>query len=266
MIKKFFRMSDKRNSYGQVKPEFDIFSYIVNTKKIIKNFIEVFGKEDVIFVCDNCKEETIQYIKSLGFGNIIETSLGPHEGFRFCWNKAIELFNDNDIVYFVEDDYWHLKDSEKYIMEGLSVADYVSIYDSLDKYIDGGNNPMIWGGGEDTKVILTKSSHWKITNATTMTFAVKVKTMNEDFDIMNNNYRSDFRMFGLLRQKGRRLINSIPGKCSHIGYEMSPFIDWVSLIRDNETDPKFKDVNSLFKDWIKVMGKNNDFIKIQEIS
>jgi hypothetical protein len=65
-----------------------------------------------------------------------------------------------------------LKDST----EGFELgASFVALYDHPDKYLDPskGGNPYCEGGAEDTRVYLTTSCHWKITNSTTMTFAAK---------------------------------------------------------------------------------------------
>ena len=66
------------------------------------------------------------------------------------------------------------------------IADYVTLYDHPDKYMDhdkGGPNPYISNGGEVTRLVKTDNSHWKLTNSTTMTFASKVNTLKQDRDI-----------------------------------------------------------------------------------
>jgi outer membrane scaffolding protein for murein synthesis (MipA/OmpV family) len=61
-------------------------------------------------------------------------------------------------------------------------ASFVSLYDHPDKYLppSQGGNPYCEGGAEDTRVYLTKSTHWKITNSTTMTFAATVSTLKKN--------------------------------------------------------------------------------------
>lgn len=146
-------------------------------------------------------------------------------------------FSDDEIVYFVEDDYLHLGGSYRAIIEGLERADYISLYDAPDKYVPAirGGNPLIPdSGGEDTQVILTKSSHWKLTNSTTMTFATTVKTLKEDLNLWkqftDGPHPHDFQAFLALREKGRSLITPIPSLATHCEPAwLAPLIDWNKL-------------------------------------
>jgi len=157
--------------------------------------------------------------------------------FNLALDFALTL-PDNETVYFLESDYIHLPNAGTIIEEGIGLgADYVAIYDHPDKYLspEQGGNPEVEGGGELTRVLLSKSSHWKITNSTTMTFAAKVKTIREDEEILrrftSGTYPRDYDMFLALREKGRVLISSIPGVCTH-GEErwQSPLTNWEEIV------------------------------------
>jgi len=149
---------------------------------------------------------------------------------------------EGDIIYIAEDDYLHLPNPQKYLTEGLEVSDYATLYDSLDKY-QVGANPYVRDGGEDTKVIITESTHWKYTNATTGTFACKINTLQQDYDVFSKNcnqsvcpHPQDFKIFReLIEQRQRKLINSIPGRSAHIGREMSPFVNWRKIADEFRT-------------------------------
>ena len=234
-----YRISD--SSYKKEKP------YYVNDKiRVLKNFLSIFKNYEVIIIADNVKEETFSQIKGIiNEKNIIKTNLGNSSSFIYAVDYSIQNFNENDIVYFVEDDYIHLENSPKIIKEGLNIGDYSSGYDNPDKYIDhkkGGPNPFIYAGGEDTKVLKTESSHWKITNSFCMTFAVKNKTLKEDYNIIikhchpeRKNIRSifgssvpdDFPMFQELTKKKRKIVSCIPSVSTHGETQyLAPFIDW----------------------------------------
>ena len=90
-----------------------------------------------------------------------------------------------------------------------------------------GPNPLVRDGGEATKVILTRSTHWKYTNSTTMTFAARAGTLKQDYEILRQHCETDipldFRMFIALRQRGRKLITPIPGRATHCDHFPSPF-------------------------------------------
>lgn len=250
-LHKILKISDKRHAYG-VGGRVNKYATITTQEKLVNNFISVFGLEDLTILCDNVLPETITRLESLGIKNIIETKLGPHDSTLFEFNKIISDYPEEDAVYMCEDDYWHLLGSDKLLLEGLRVGDYVTLYDSRDKYINGGLNPLISEGGETTRVLATETIHWKYTNATTMTFAATVKTFKDDIDLLRQHYTADFNMFMALWKKGKKLINCIPGRSAHIGYEMGPHIDWDFII-SNELNVEYRipyDVNHTeWKEW-----------------
>jgi hypothetical protein len=240
-FKIYYRISDKGNPLGRTELKGTGLE-IITRRKCFDNLVSVFGLDNLHVTADNANLETIQFLKEKGVKEIEITNLGNTMSFWHIVNLAIEnSLSDSDICYFPEDDYLHMPDSEKYIREGLEISDYLSLYDSLDKYIDtnkGGNNYLISGGGEDTKVMITKSIHWKKTNATTNSFATRVKTLKEDYDIIKyfcpegSAHPMDYLMFRfLIEQRNRILINCIPGKSAHVGLEMPPFVDWLSLVK-----------------------------------
>jgi hypothetical protein len=88
-------------------------------------------------------------------------------------------------------------------------------------------------------VLLGKTSHFKLTNATTCTYAAKVGTIREDYDTIIKYCQPgfphpyDFAMFRELitGSKKRKLVCPIPGKASHVGLELSPFVDWETIVK-----------------------------------
>ena len=145
--------------------------------------------------------------------------------------------SDNDTVYFLENDYLHKPDSRVIIEEGLSLgAQFVSLYDHPDKYLspNEGGNPYCEGGAEDTRVYLTESTHWKITNSTTMTFAAQVSTLRENESVLRHHtsgvHPEDFKMFLELRYADKLLVTPIPGYATHGETAwLSPLTDWSKI-------------------------------------
>jgi hypothetical protein len=212
---------------------------LLNATKIkcLTNFLSSFydGINSIEIIADNVTDIDLQEkLTGLndGRGIVVKyTSLGNVQSFKHVFNKALEL-DPNEYVYFVEDDYFHRENSSKVMLEGLECADYVTLYDHPDKYWDNADNPFIECGGEVTRVILTESTHWKLTNSTTMTFASKVSTLLEDKEIfykgLIDDYPKDFHIFCMLRDiKNRSLISPIPGYSTHgeVKYQ-APLIDW----------------------------------------
>jgi hypothetical protein len=224
-MKIIYRISDA--GYKKEKPEY------IDNEKCLANATKVFKDADWLVIADNCSNQTLSMIKKYQ-SNIEIVSVGHGAGtFNLALDKALELDND-EIVYFIENDYLHKHESIKILQNGFSLgASFVALYDHPDKYLDPslGGNPYCEGGGEETRVYLTDSCHWKITNSTTMTFASNVSTLKRVESILRKHtsekHPNDFHMFLELREQQELLITPIPGYATHGETAwLSPLTDW----------------------------------------
>ena len=208
-MKIIYRISD--TGYNKVKPDY------INNENCLKNFCNVFYDHiyDIHIIADNCSEITINMIKKyIDPINIEKVSIGHGAGtFNLALDKALK-WNDEEIVYLVENDYIHLPGSPEVLEEGFNLgAPYMSLYLHPDKFISpsqGGNPEVDSDGGYPTKIYRGETQLFGIFNSTTMTFAAKVKTLKDDEDILrkwtSEKYPNDFQMFLELREKGSILL------------------------------------------------------------
>jgi hypothetical protein len=229
-IKIIYRISDV--GYNKIKPD-----YIIN-ENCLRNAVQVFGKNNFHVIADNVSDSTKEMI--LKYVDVLQiVSVGHGAGtFNLALDWALKQ-NDDDIIYFLENDYLHKPGSKNILIEGIELgANYVSLYDHPDKYIPasrGGNPQIDEDGGEYTKLFLSKSCHWKITNSTTMTFASTVKILREDEEVLRKwtnrgHYPDDYKMFLELREKNRTLVTSVPGYSTHGETAwLSPLTDWSKI-------------------------------------
>jgi hypothetical protein len=231
-MKIIYRISD--SGYKKIKPDY------INNENCLKNFCNVFSNYDIMIIADNVCDNTYQMIlKYIDHSKIESVSVGHGAGtFNLALNKALQ-YPDDEIIYFVENDYVHKQGSDTILKEGFDLGiSFVSLYDHPDKYKDpaNGGNPYCSGGSELTRLFLTRSSHWKLTNSTTMTFASKVSTLKRSEKLLRkwtniNDYPHDFHMFLELRDNREFLITSVPGFCTHGETEfLAPFDDWGKII------------------------------------
>ena len=228
----YYRISDV--GYQKVKAPY------INNENCLRNFIKnFFGQYDELshikVLADNVCEDTFKMIKKyVPEQHIINCNKGSGaQTFNVVLDMALTQ-KDDEIVYFVENDYIHRKRSQEVMAGGFDLgASFVCLYDHPDKYLDGsrGGNPLIEDGGEETKVFLSKSCHWKLTNSTTMTFASKVETLRKAEPTFrkwtSGTYPEDFKMFLDLRERGYSLISPIPSYATHGDAPwLAPLIDW----------------------------------------
>lgn len=225
-----YRISDA--GYSKVKPD-----YITN-EACLANAVKVFDDCEWSIIADNVSKETSDMIeKYKSKDHILYVNEGNGAAtFNIALDEALKM-DDNDTVYFLENDYLHKPNSRAIIEEGFELgAKFVSLYDHPDKYLspEQGGNPYCKGGAEDTRVYLTDSVHWKITNSTTMTFAAEVKTLKENESILRNHtsgtHPDDFQMFLELRYAKKLLVTPIPGYATHGETAwLSPLTDWSKI-------------------------------------
>lgn len=234
-MKVLYRISDN----GYIKNKFP------NATKYncLYNFLNVWGEvnvDEITVYVDKVTPETQAMLDEAA--RIRGIKLVPIQGgssagsWRIVRDVAL-TYDDKEIVYFVEDDYFHLNHSRQALVEALERADYATLYDCPDKYVPArfGGNPLIGDDGADiTKVLLTPTRHWRMTNSTTMTFAVKVGTLREDNEIWKKytegDHPHDFNCFLELREKGRALLSPIPTLSTHCEPNWAaPGVDWSKL-------------------------------------
>ena len=236
-MKIFYRLSD--GSYPKVR--FDN----ATKKNCLHNFIENFmigSGDNLTVIADNVRDDTLtwlqDYLRNCGLPHERYSSDRSNAGssaaaFRLVMEDALKL-DDNELVYFMEDDYWHLSNSRKILLEGLDRADYCSLYLHGDRFIpssQGGNKFVDDSGSFVTRIFRTNSSFWCQVESTTMTFATRISTLREDKNIWDKHiqetYPQDFNAWLELAGKGRTLITPIPGMSTHCEPKWaSPGIDW----------------------------------------
>ena len=185
---------------------------------------------------------------------------------RYIFNEVINRYAPDDYLYLLEDDYLHLPGSRAALLEGLEIADYVTLYDHPDMYHPDGNgmNPFVHDDMPKSLIYLTAHSHWRSTVSTTMTFAAQVKTLLEDKDVFikfcQGKIPADFgivikltgqddlneaKLFArtnhlnvavlmienfILGSKKRLLISPLPSLATHTEKNfLAPLIDWTKI-------------------------------------
>jgi hypothetical protein len=235
-MKIIYRISD--SGYAKVKPNY------INNENCLKNALKEFPLiyNNWTVIADNVSEKTNEMImKYFCPGHVIHVNIGHGAG---TFNIALDIalkYKDNDIVYFLENDYLHRPGAAKVLLEGFKLgADYVTLYDHPDKFLPAykGGNPLVEDGGEATKVLLSESTHWKFTNSTTMTFASTINNIARDESILRDytkgQYPEDFKMFIALRYVESSLISPIPGYSTHGETQwLSPLIDWEEIAKNS---------------------------------
>ena len=208
-----YRIAEKKNKYDKAKPV-----YISNIQ-CLKNFIfsapgvelHVFGDRLI-----ESKEAVVDKVKN--FHEI--SNHGNAQSFNEVFDYALDNFEGDTIIYFVEDDYLHRLGFTDLIREGLEKVDYVTMYDHPDKY-----------NGEPKTLFHTESTHWQLVESTTMTFAATVRTLKDDKEIIKH-YTSavhphDHFMFKAIQENKKLLASPIPGHSTHgVTDLLSPIIDW----------------------------------------
>ena len=142
-------------------------------------------------------------------------------------------FDDEQIIYLLEDDYIHRSGWCDIMLEGFNLkSHYLTLYD-FDRMSQE----------YSCKIFTTPSSHWREVPVTTNTFACKYKTLIEDMKIHQKYYINgvkeqegfhfsrDYDKFWELHRQKRYLISPIPGWSTHCDKNaISPVIDWKKIM------------------------------------
>jgi len=241
-IKVIYRFSDGGQNDPSGNMQYKGRPSFFDKRALFIKSLNEFGKNNMHVIADNVSDDSYTFLKNaVGESCIQRTNLKSGAlSFLHAVDIAINTFMDPEqIIYLCEDDYTHCPGCAQVLEDAFNVdgVDYATGYDHPDKYLhpSRGGNPYVHQNGEISKVCIGKISHWKTTNSTTMTFACKIKTLKEDYDIYHKychtGYPHDFEMFlDLCRNRNRVLVSSIPAQSTHCETAvLAPLIDWNSI-------------------------------------
>ncbi len=183
---------------------------------------------------------------------------GNDESLRQCFGHALTL-DDNDWVYFCEDDYLHQPQCMSLIHRFICNApdalhrerrlyNWASFLDlqSKDLIIHPPDYPDRYKPKYRRFSLIFHSGdcHWRQITDTTFTILMKVSTLKKRYDfLMKTSVRANDRMLSK-RLYGRYLFGSkalcvspLPGLATHMHHDtMTPLIDWEEVLE------KYKDL------------------------
>lgn len=250
-----YRISDLSN-FEKIKPDY------ASKENCLRVFEREFGKDNLVIICDNVQEETYKMaLKYAHKENVFVTTNGNTGAFIYSWNTAFNLLEqvpEDTIFYFVEDDYIHRRGARDILLEAFDQlnANYVTLYDHPDKYQNFKDERFSWDHGKidddvngirvpkhiyltldseikrSSELYITKSTHWRTTGSTTMTFATTATDIKEDYEEMIKLHTGKHLPMGgdtfrMLYKKGKQLINPIPSYTAHAEEKWLPyFINW----------------------------------------
>ncbi len=231
-----------RHCKGNKKLRPDWFSY----EKCFQNLLSVIDKDTKLTVVFH-GDPSDHFISKYPNVNIVtSTAECESQAFTELLDYVLSLdLTDDEIIYILEDDYMHVPGAMDILREGFQTnADYVTLYDHADKYMNGYYD--VYAKGFPIQITHTQSVHWRTTPSTTNTYAMKFKTLKNDKEIhykyCNKNIvgkgTCDHNKFIELWNFGRSLISCIPGYSTHCEPGLlSPVINW-ERITDTSESPK----------------------------
>lgn len=136
--------------------------------------------------------------------------------------------NLNNHIYFVEDDYLHLKKSINTIYNGILNFKLVTGYDHLDRYTRTDDFTI---GKEYVAFSKKTNSHWRTCESTCCTWACTRELWNSEMKEAAYKFKlQDRELFRfLVKEKNIRLWNPIPGVITQVDNNLSPGIDWEKI-------------------------------------
>ena len=145
----------------------------------------------------------------------------------------------SDIVYFVEDDYIHKKES---IFEMVSAYEKISSEQNKELFICPTDYPYLYKKLDNSQILIGNKYHWRTVNESLLTFLTSKSLIDKYWDdlvLMSENEHVPFETPLHSIYEKEVCISPIPSlamHCTNINsvFGLSPNIDWVKLWNENE--------------------------------
>jgi hypothetical protein len=225
MIHIIYRHTSNASGFGKNRPHW--FSYEKSLNNILSTIDNVdFVKFHLLYDGEyKGNDSRIHYVENFKGGS-------DWVSYIYAWNYAKKLIlDDNDLIYFVENDYAFIQDWPYKLQELFNTyegLDYVTPYDHPDFY-NQSNYPEL-----ATYMFVTKTHHWKTVPSSTGSIIITKRILDEDFDI-HTTIPSDRGRFEFLSiNRNRNVFAPIPSLTTHCETEwLAPTIDWEKIYKNN---------------------------------
>ncbi len=222
------------------KIKIKIFIIDYNSKK--DDLVKINNKlteANLEFKIINLKLDKLDQIKTINKNNtIIENNMkATMSSIRESFDVAKK--DCDDLVYFVEDDYIHKRES---IFEMISSYEKISSELNKDIFICPVDYPYLYKKLENSNIFIGTKYHWRTINETLLTFLTSKSLINKHWNnliLMCENEHSPFEtpMHKIFEKE--LCISPIPSlamHCTNVNsvFGLSPNMDWKKLWDANE--------------------------------
>ena len=222
--------------------DIDIKIYIIddNSKKEdLEKICKMIAKINIKFEIINLDLEKFKQIKVLNKNNpAIEKNM------RATMASILTSFNiakekSNDLVYFVEDDYIHKKET---IIEMISTYEKIATELDRELFLCPVDYPYLYKKLDNSNILIGNNYHWRTINESLLTFLTSKDLINKYWNellLMAENEHSPFETpLHKIYEKELCLspIPSLAMHCTNINsiFGLSPNMNWKKLWDENE--------------------------------
>jgi len=163
--------------------------------------------------------------------------------------KSFEVASSSngDLIYFVEDDYLHKKES---ILEMLFTYEKISTIFKNEVFLCPVDYPYLYMPTKKSEIFLGHNNHWRSVDETLLTFMTSKKMLDKHMVKLNNMALTEHTPFETpLHEiyKSELCLSPVPSlalHCTNVNsvFGLSPNIDWVKIWNDSE---KIRDKNKV---------------------
>ena len=222
--------------------DIDIKIYIIddNSKKEdLEKICKIIAKINIKFEIINLDLEKFKQIKVLNKNNpnIEKNMRATMASILTSFNIAKE--KSNDLVYFVEDDYIHKKET---IIEMISAYEKIATELDRELFLCPVDYPYLYKKLDNSNILIGNNYHWRTVNESLLTFLTSKDLINKYWNellLMAENEHSPFETpLHKIYEKELCLspIPSLAMHCTNVNsiFGLSPNMNWKKLWDENE--------------------------------
>ena len=253
--KRIFEKEKSEYTFRSINSIINSLKFNENNLKKIKIKIYIIDhnskKEDLLKIESNLKKTNIEFeilnldlekfneIKTLNKNNpTIEKNMrSTMASIRASFDLAKR--KSSDLVYFVEDDYIHKKES---IFEMVSAYEKISSEQGKELFICPADYPYLYKKFDNSQILIGNKYHWRTVNESLLTFLTSKSLIEKywkNLILMSDTEHAPFETPLHSIYEKEICISPIPSlvmHCTNINsvFGLPPNIDWVKLWNENE--------------------------------